>query len=102
MDYGEGFRPVLSEVLTLTDLDPSREYSLELRLNQEEWEGSASFVIPEATPSDDELSSRELGLLYGAIFGTVVLACVVIVLFILVLKYVQMNRRAVDKGEDYL
>lgn len=98
VNLGDGFRPISSETHTLTDLDPSREYSLDLRLGQGAWQGSASSVIPAAPPTSS--NSRELGLLYGVIIGTLVLACVVIVLFIVVLKYVQMNRRATDKGEE--
>jgi len=39
----------------------------------------------------------DLGLLYGVIFGTLLIACAVLVVVILALKYIQMTRRDTDK-----
>jgi uncharacterized membrane protein len=42
---------------------------------------------------------NEIGLIYGVVFGVLVVACASVVIVILVLKYIQITRREDDKGE---
>ena len=100
-------------------LEKDREHRIEFRLQLIDWEGSALIIIPakeEPTsssppPITSSISGEtpvsgaggfqlsEVGLIYGAIFGILVVACASVVVTILVLKYVQMTRRDADKGE---
>lgn len=66
-------------------------------------QGSVNLTVPSASPpttttTDVGDSTTDLGLLYGVIFGTLLIACAVLVVVILALKYVQMTRRDTDKG----
>lgn len=92
----------------------SMEHTIEFRLRLGNWEGHSLITIPpQTTPtattvamesSQPESGGRgfqfnEIGLIYGVIFGVLVVACVSVVIVILILKYIQMNRREDDKGE---
>ena len=92
----------------------SMEHTIEFRLRLGNWEGHSLVTIPpQTTPtattvamesSQPESGGRgfqfnEIGLIYGVIFGVLVVACVSVVIVILILKYIQMNRREDDKGE---
>lgn len=60
-------------------------------------QGSVNLMLP-TDPTSTTPEGTELGLLYGTIFATLVIACVIVVVAIMVLKYVQMTRRDTDKG----
>ena len=91
-------------------LDNDRQIKLRLRLG--EWEGLAVLFIPalpgpSTTDAPETASSEvgsefayfnEVGLIYGVIFAVLVVACAVVMVIILVLKYIQMTRRDSDKG----
>lgn len=102
-------------------LDKHFEHRVQFRLRLGKWVGFGDITIPaaplslspttstssdETVTSDDDLSDRklfqlnEVGLIYGLIFGLLVVACSVVVITILVLKYIQMTRRDSDKGQS--
>lgn len=88
------------------------EHSIEFRLRVDNWEGHSIITIPSQTSptsttvaveTEPESSGHgfqfsEIGLIYGLIFGVLVVACATVVIMILVLKYIQMTRRENDKG----
>ena len=95
------------------------EHSIEFRLRLGDWEGYSIINIPpqttptSPTPTTVAMETQpeeagghgfqfsEIGLIYGVIFGLLVVACASVVIVILVLKYIQMTRREDDKGELY-
>ena len=104
VNWGEGWVEVTNGMHSLADLDPNQDYTIEIRVSVGLWQSSTSTLLPsenteESESSKSDPSPGELGLLYGVIFGVLIIACIVIVLLILVLKYVQMYRREGDKGE---
>ena len=96
---------------SLNNLDSDTAYIIQIRLTIGEWQGNTSTTLPpvpstsppstenEPDNQDSDPTQEELALLYGVIFGTLVVACIVIVVIILTLKYVQGTRREGDKGE---
>ena len=89
----------------------SIEHTIEFRLRLGIWEGHSLVIVPPQTATTiamatDEPASAgsgfqfsEIGLIYGLVFGVMVVACASVVIVILVLKYIQMNRREDDKGK---
>ena len=91
------------------------EHTIEFRLRIGNWEGLSLITIPPqdmptsttvAVETETESGGRgfqfsEIGLIYGVIFGVLVVACATVVIVILILKYIQMTRREDDKGRDY-
>ena len=89
----------------------SIEHTIEFRLRLGNWEGHSLVIVPPLTATTitmatDEPESAgggfqfsEIGLIYGVVFGVMVVACASVVIVILVLKYIQMNRREDDKGK---
>ena len=87
---------------------------VEFRFRLREWEGFAMLSIPAREPSTSSgpapttteeqgesggsLLVSEVGVVYGVIFGLLVVACASVVIIILALKYIQMSRRETDKG----
>ena len=65
-------------------------------------QGSVNLTLHSTPTTAPTLNTQgtDLGLLYGAIFATLIIACVIVVMAILVLKYVQMTRRDTDKGKQ--
>lgn len=53
-----------------------------------------------SSPGPDRDISKQVGLLYGVIFGGLVVACGTALVAILALKYVQMSRMKVDKESE--
>ena len=97
----------------------STEHRIQFRLRLGNWEGHSLIIIPpQTTPTSSTPTTftmetepmaegmnfdlNELGLIYGFIFGLLILTCASVVFTILVLKYVQMNRREDDKGIQQL
>ena len=93
---GGEWEPISSGAHLLAELDPSQSHEIELRVNNAQWQGSVNLMLPTG-PTLTAPESTDLGLLYGAIFATLLIACVIVVVAILVLKYVQMTRRDTDK-----
>lgn len=93
-----------------THLEKDIEHHIQFRFRSGEWVGVAVIIIPSlaqttplstvsmATPEGEEYHLSEYGLIYGVIFGVLVVACASVVVVILVLKYIQMSRRENDKG----
>lgn len=92
----------------------SMEHNIEFRLRLGNWEGYSLLTIPpQTTPTSTTVAMEtyqpesggrgfqfnEIGLIYGVIFGVLVVACASVVIVILVLKYIQMTRREDDKGK---
>ena len=92
----------------------SMEHSIKFRLRLGNWEGYSLVTIPpQTTPTSTTAAMEtdhpesggrgfqfnEIGLIYGVIFGVLVVACATVVIVILVLKYIQMTRREDDKGK---
>ena len=63
-----------------------------------EWVGVANVTIPAAAP-EETANPLQLGLLYGVVFGGLLILIVIALTVILSLKYVQVTRRESDKGE---
>ena len=108
VDWGEGFVPVTPGLHSPAHLDPTQEYTVQLRLRQGKWEGSLFVPVPaiateepteEAGTEDPTPSRGEVAILYSVVFGTVIVACSILLFIILSLKYVQWSRRDSDKGE---
>ncbi len=107
LDWGRGPVSVVSgQHLPLT-FDPYQNEFVVLKFILHDWTAFASIFVPPlptdvATTTSDPVATfdreTELALLYGVIFGAMVLLCGVIVMVILVLKYVQSSRRENDKG----
>lgn len=86
------------------------EHRVQFRFQSGEWVGFAVIIIPSlsqttspstvsmVTPKGEEFYLTEYGLIYGVIFGSLVVACASVLVIILVLKYIQMSRRENDKG----
>ena len=102
-----------------THLEEGGVQKLEFRFRLFEWEGFATVMVPLSEPSSPPAPTAstttteeeeggasglqllsEVGLIYGVVFGLLVVACAVVVAVILGLKYVQMTRRDTDKGES--
>lgn len=92
-------------------LEKDIEGHVQFRFQLREWVGFATVHIPASsrqtthptivsmvTPEGSGFQLSEYGLIYGVIFGLLVVACVSVVIVILVLKYIQMSRRDNDKG----
>ena len=87
------------------------EHRVQFRFQSGEWVGFAVIIIPlvaqttspstvsMVTPKGEEFHLTEYGLIYGVIFGALVVACTSVLVVILVLKYIQMSRRESDKGQ---
>lgn len=91
-------------------LEKDIEGHVQFRFRLREWVGFATVHIPVSprqtthptivsmvTPEGSGFELSEYGLIYGVIFGLLVVACVSVVIVILVLKYIQMSRRDNDK-----
>ena len=86
------------------------EYRVQFRFQSGEWVGFAEIIVPSlaqttspsmvsmVTPKGEEFHVSEYGLIYGVVFGVLVVACASVLVVILVLKYIQMSRRENDKG----
>lgn len=105
LNWGEGWVEVEDGAHTVGELDSTRDYVIHVRVTSGTWVGSTSVelaAVELTTPQNDAVGpskALEIGLLYGIIFGSLLIACCFIVLIILILKYVQMTRREGDKGE---
>ena len=104
INWGMGWNVVEPGLHFPAHFDPQQEYQVQLRFRAGQWEGFKTVTIPRApsTTSPSELPGEgrvgELGLIYGLIFGGLVVACCLVVIVILMLKYIQMTRRDEDKG----
>lgn len=97
--HGHGFVSVEPGLHFPAHFDPHREYIITLEFRVGSWVGYRDVIIPSVTSEDrDEGGAQEVGLIYGGIFGGLLVACSAVVVVILVLKYVQMTRRDEDKG----
>ena len=81
--------------------EPKLEYQVQLRFQQEEWESVLDITIPPADAEKEEsrASQTEIIFVYGIIFLSVAIGCIILVVIILGLKYVQWSRRENDKGK---
>lgn len=79
---------------------PLEQYDVQLRFRHANWTSVVDVVVPAAPDSETDLNSSqtELALGYSVLFGGIVVACAILVVVILSLKYIQRSRRDSDKG----
>ena len=102
-NWGRGWVPITSGLHALAHFEPNRQYQVQLRFRHGGWEGHLNVTIPPSEGTTNEGPSintqTEVALIYGVIFGIVLIGCVLLVAIILGLKYVQWRRREKDKSE---
>ncbi len=112
VDWGEGWVEVTGAMYVIFHEEAREADSVRLQVTIGDYSASVSTPLPPLLPSptpegqemeklnqdENDNSSTEVVLLYTTIFGTLLVACGIVVIVILVLKYVQMNRRNTDKG----
>lgn len=107
VDWGEGWVEV-TEPHVISHQAVGQSDTIQVQVIIGEYNGSTSVSIPPTptptlTPtesdSEDDSSLTEVVLLYSTVFGILLVACAVIVIVILILKYIQISRRNTDKGE---
>lgn len=103
---GRGWIPVTPGLHSPAHFEPNMSYTIQLRFRKGNWEGLLTAPIPPAESNVTEVqgpssggSTTEVALLYSVIIGSMLVACAVLVVIILSLKYVQWSRRDSDKGK---
>ncbi len=109
VDWGNGWVGVVSGEHLPVVIENHKQEFIKLRFTLNDWTGVAVIdihvpVVPTeitttfAPAMNSDLKSTDLALLYGVIFGALLVLCVLVLVVILSLKYVQFTRRENDKG----
>ncbi len=107
VDWGNGWVGVVSGDHLPVVIENHKQEFIKLRFTLNDWTGVAVITVP-VVPTEitttfepamtSDLKSTDLALLYGVIFGALLVLCVLVLVVILSLKYVQFTRRESDKG----
>ncbi len=107
VNWGNGWVGVVSGEHLPVAIENQKQEFIKLRFTLRDWKGVVFISVPiaptEITTTFDptltsELKATDLALLYGVIFGGLLVLCAVVLVVILSLKYVQSTRRENDKG----
>ncbi|XP_064396501.1 matrix-remodeling-associated protein 5-like isoform X2 [Halichondria panicea] len=109
VNWGNGWVGVVSGEHLPVAIENQKQEFIKLRFTLRDWKGVVFISVPiaptEITTTFDptltsELKATDLALLYGVIFGGLLVLCTVVLVVILSLKYVQSTRRENDKVSD--